>query len=403
MRCLIVGAGQSGLVLAHALLSHGVDVTVITSRSSEDLRWGRAQLTQLTLPHGLAVEASHNLSRWEGAAPAFDRVSLNVIPEPGQSLGFTGALVGIGMAVDPRVKRADLLECFEDRGGKVAVHGLTVSDLEYFTRPHRMYDLVLLAVGDGELGQILETDHSRTTTRERVITQAYVTGLRAPEDEVQVYSCPSGEVYVVPTLSMQGAVHAVTLIARPGSALDCSASDVRITQPEAVLRRMITQLHQAHIPLWEPLRRSELLDSSAVLIKRIRPVVRQPVHVFDHGGALLGVGDTVLTVPPQCGQEGEASVRSAQLYADRILSEDGIGHALDADFLRATFLAYMEHSGRHIDVFEKYVDAFWTGRLTEAEQALFQQACTDQSTADAYVAGFADPEQLVRLLQTPRT
>ena len=80
-----------------------------------------------------------------------------------------------------------------------------------------------------------------------------------------------------------------------------------------------------------------------------------------------------------------------------------IGHAFDADFLRATFLAYMEHSGRHIDVFEKYVDAFWTGRLTEAEQALFQQACTDQSAADAYVAGFADPEQLVRLLQNPRT
>src|SRR5699024_12699261 len=108
----------------------------------------RTQLAPLALPDGLAVVASHNLSRWEGAAPAFDRVSLNVIPEPGQSLGFTGALVGIGMAVDPRVKRADLLECFEDRGGKVAVHGLTVSDLEYFTRPHRMYDLVLLAVGD---------------------------------------------------------------------------------------------------------------------------------------------------------------------------------------------------------------------------------------------------------------
>src|SRR5699024_12335535 len=129
MRCLIVGAGQSGLVLAHALLSHGVDVTVITSRSSEDLRWGRAQLTQLTLPHGLAVEASHNLSRWEGAAPAFDRVSLNVIPEPGQSLCFTGSVVVVGIAVDPRVKRADLLECFEGRGGKGAVRGRTGSDV----------------------------------------------------------------------------------------------------------------------------------------------------------------------------------------------------------------------------------------------------------------------------------
>ncbi|WP_019608886.1 styrene monooxygenase/indole monooxygenase family protein [Nocardiopsis sp. CNS-639] len=415
LKCLIVGAGQSGLVLAHALLSAGADVTVVSGRSSMDLRKGRAQITQLTLPHGLAVESSHNLSLWTGIAPRFDQVSLSVVTDGGGQVGFTGALPGIGLAVDPRVKLADWLEFFEDRGGKVVIHGLTVTDLEYFTRPG-MYDVVLLAVGDGELGQILDDDHTRAagTRRGRNVTQAYVTGLQAPEDQVGVYSGEKGEVYAVPTLTAQGQVHSVMLIGRAAApsfdgrtpTLDAVAlgkDHASIHHPKMLLHRMCDMLRLNHIPLWEQLREAELLDPFSVLIKGVTPKVRRPVYTFDHGGSLLGVADTVITVPPQCGQGWEASVRSAQVYADRILAHAQTGRAFDASVLNSIFTAYMEHSGAYIDVFEQYVDNFWTGQLSEAEQDLFQRACADQAVADDYVAGFANPERLVRMLRPTHT
>lgn len=408
-KCLIVGAGQSGLVLAHALLSAGADVTVVSSRSSQDLRRGRAQITQLTLPHGLAVESSHNLSLWSGVAPTFDQVSLSVVAGDASQVGFTGTLPGAGLAVDPRVKLADWLEFFEDRGGKVVIHGLTVTDLEFFTRPG-MYDVVLLAVGDGELGQILDDDHTRvaSASRRRNVTQAYVTGLQAPEDQVLVYSCKEGEGYVVPTLTAQGPVHSVMLIGRLADegripTLDGAAVGASIHHPEALLRRMRDMLRMNHIPLWEQLHDAQLLDPFSVLMKGVKPKVRRPVCTFGHGGSLLAVADTGVTVPPQCGQGWEASSRSAQVYANRLLAHAETGRPFDADVLNSIFTVYMDHSGAHIDVFEQYVDRFWTGQLTEVEQDLFQRACADQTVADEYVAGFADPEQLVRMLHPTRT
>jgi hypothetical protein len=416
LKCLIVGAGQSGLVLAHALLTAGADVTVITGRSSQDLRRGRAQITQLTLPHGMAVENDHHLSMWSGIAPKFNRVGLSVVPDATTQIGFNGALPNIGLAVDPRVKLADWLEFFEDRGGKVVIHGLTNTDLEYFTRPGGMYDVVLLAVGDGELGQILDDDRSRATgaNRSRNVTQAYVTDLQAPSDQVLVYSCKEGEVYVVPTLAMDGPAHAVMLIGRPAptdydgrtptlDAVALGKDHASIHHPEALLGRMCDMLRANHIPLWEQLGEADLLDPFSVLMKSVHPKVRHPVHTFDHGGSLLGVGDTVMTVPPQCGLGWEASVRSAQVYADRILAHAQTGRAFDAEVLKDVFTAYMDHSGADTDFFEQYVDNFWTGQLTENEQDLFQRACADQAVADQYVAGFAAPEQLVRMLHPAQT
>ena len=40
-KILIVGAGQSGLQLAHGLLQNGYEVTLMSARTAEEIRAGR--------------------------------------------------------------------------------------------------------------------------------------------------------------------------------------------------------------------------------------------------------------------------------------------------------------------------------------------------------------------------
>ena len=147
---LIVGAGQSGLMLAHGLLDHGYDVTVATGSSSTDIRTGRVSVTQLTMPTVRAMEQAADLDLWSGQAPEFGGVRISMRPPQQQATQFSGRFGGgAGVAVDRRLKMADWLEKFEDRGGKVIVHGMTTEDIDFFTR---RFALAVLAVGRGEPG-----------------------------------------------------------------------------------------------------------------------------------------------------------------------------------------------------------------------------------------------------------
>src|SRR5690625_6742732 len=68
-KVLIVGGGTSGLQLAHGLLHHGYDVTVINGSSSQEIRSDKPSITQFTLPSALAHEQAAGLAMWEHIAP----------------------------------------------------------------------------------------------------------------------------------------------------------------------------------------------------------------------------------------------------------------------------------------------------------------------------------------------
>lgn len=169
-KILIVGAGASGLHLAHGLLSHGYDVTVINSSTSDELGTSDLPPTQFSLPSALAHEQAMGLAMWDHLAPRITGVTLHLHPPGGQALAVESRFTTYGVSVDRRVKAADWLEFFEDRGGKVVIHGITVTDLDWFSR---MYDLIVLAVGHGELGQLLDRkDADRPAGARRALAQA---------------------------------------------------------------------------------------------------------------------------------------------------------------------------------------------------------------------------------------
>ena len=129
-KILIVGAGQAGLQLAHGLLQHGYDVTLMSARTAREIRTGRVMSTQAMFDAALQHERDLGLSFWEDEGPHFDGIGFSLAGPDGRlALDWTGRLDAYAQSVDQRVKMSGWLEALEQRGGKVVIHGVPVSDL----------------------------------------------------------------------------------------------------------------------------------------------------------------------------------------------------------------------------------------------------------------------------------
>ncbi|MEU4283580.1 styrene monooxygenase/indole monooxygenase family protein [Nocardiopsis dassonvillei] len=396
MKILIVGASQGGLQAAHQLLHQGVDVTLITARSTLEMRRGQSQMTQLTLPSVRAVEQELELGLWSAIAPTYRTVALTTVTDDGISTGFTGDLGGEGVAVDPRIKMADWTEYFEDKGGKVVIHGATVTDLEYFTR---MFDAVLVAVGSGELGQLFDADPTRPLAAEaQVVSQAYVHDWpTVPGQDLEVYSTKAGVVYVIPTLTSDGPAHSVMVAARPGGVLDLSTEPVHRPNVHALLPQRL----EAVLPeVAERYRCAELVGGSAAstLVRRITPVVRTPVAALGEG-FVVGMDDSVVTTEPRTGQGWAISTKGARHLVEHMTVHFDRHGGFDRAFFTDTFSALWQEEIRHTSSFSRMVNDFHTGRLSPTVLEAMARAHTDPAYADQWVQGFDNPRMLTDLLR----
>lgn len=103
----IVGAGQSGLPLALALLARGDRVTLVSNRTPEDLRRGKVLSSQCMFDHTLQIERDFGLNQWEHLCPPMQGIGLTV-PHPEQPgarlIDWAPPLDRYAQAVDQRVK-----------------------------------------------------------------------------------------------------------------------------------------------------------------------------------------------------------------------------------------------------------------------------------------------------------
>jgi hypothetical protein len=396
-KILIVGAGQSGLQLAHGLLQNGYEVTLMSARTAQEIRAGRVMSTQAMFDAALQHERDLGLNFWEDQAPSFGGIAVSLAgPDGGRALSFLGRLDAYAQSIDQRVKMPGWMEALEQRGGKVIIHGVTVSDLDKLVQ---RYDLTIVAAGKGELVNLFGRDPSRSPYAgpQRALAVAYVRGLTRPPEipdlrTVNINLVPGvGELFIMPCLTTTGPCDILFFEGIPQGPLDCF-TDVRT--PEEHLR-LTLDLMQKFVP-WEYERAHdvELADWGGTLSGRYAPVVRYPVGQLPSGGIALGMADVVVANDPITGQGSNNASKCAATYLKAIL--DHGDRPYDAEFMRATFGAYWDYA---------QYPTTWTNAMLQPPPPHVVQilgtAGQNQAVADRFANGFNDPSDFFDWFMDP--
>jgi hypothetical protein len=402
-RILVVGAGQSGLQLALGLQSHGYEVTLMSNRTADEIRTGRVMSTQCMFHTALQHERDLELAFWESQAPNIEGLGVSVAapgshdPGPTQrAIDWVGMLDGYAQSVDQRVKMAGWMETFEQRGGRLVIHGAAVGDLDYFSRA---YDLVLVSAGKGELVSMFERDASRSPYREpqRALAVAYVHGLAPrPEhphfDAVRCNIVPGvGEMFIMPTYTLSGRADILFWEGIPGGPLDAFRG---VKDPGEHLA-LTLDLMKTFLP-WEHARTAgvELTDANGTLAGRYAPTVRKPIGRLPGGGAVLGVADVVVANDPITGQGSNSASKCAATYLAAILEHGD--KPFDEEWMQQTFDRYWA-TAQHVTK--------WTNAMLapppEHVLNLLGAGGEFQQVADRFVNCFDDPADLENFFFDP--
>ena len=397
-KILVVGAGQAGLQLALGLQSDGHDVTVMTDRTPDEIRDGRVLSTQCMFRTSLATERELGLNLWEADAPKALGLGVSVSgPEAARVIDWVGHLDGHAQSVDQRVKMPGWLELFADRGGKVVVNGVTVSDLDLLVRG---YDLTVVAAGKGELVSMFTRDAERSpyTAPQRALAVSYVHGLAPrPEHDFPAVRCnlvPGvGELFVIPALTLSGPCDILFWEGVPGGPLDVFEPALA---PDEQLRRTL-DLMRTYTP-WEYERTVggvELTDARATLAGRYTPVVRRPVGELPGGGLVLGVADVVVANDPITGQGSNTAAKCATSYLDSVRAHGD--QPFDRTFMESAFEAFWSSTASDVTA--------WTNAMLapppEHVLNLIGAAGQIPAVADRFANGFDNPSDFPNWFFTP--
>jgi len=347
----IVGGGKSGLQLALSLLKNNYEVTVVSSRTAEQIFNGRVTSSQFMFRDSLQNECNLGINFWEKQGPVAEGLAFTIPgPNKTRALFWEAKLDHYGQSVDQRVKFSGWLKEFAERGGNLVFQDASPQDLDGYSKS---YDLVLVAAGNGELTRMFERDATRSPFDKpmRALALTYVRNMvpRTSFTAVSFNLVPGvGEYFVFPALTTTGRCEIMVFEGVPGGPMDCW-NDVKTPQQHLAKSKWVLETFM-------PVERErcdniELTDENGILAGRFAPTVRKPVCKLPSGNFALGMGDVVVTNDPITGQGSNTASKAAAIYMKRI-AERG-DKPFDAQWMQETF-----------DIFWNY--AQWVVRWTNS-------------------------------------
>lgn len=340
----IVGGGQSGLQLGIGLLRAGHQVRIVQNRTGEEIAGGKVLSSQCMFDRAVQNERDLGIDFWAESCPPVEGISFSV-PNPDGSgtkvIDWVGRLDKPAFSVDQRVKVPRWIEEFERLGGRMVIRDAGMSDLELYARED---DLVIVASGKGEIGQLFTRDAERSAYDKpmRALALTYVHGMepRPVHSAVCFNLIPGvGEYFVFPALTTSGPCDIMVFEGVPGGPMDCWGDVKTPADHMATSMRIL----DTFLP-WEAARnrKSELTDANGILAGRFAPTIRHPVATLPSGRKVLGLGDAVCLNDPITGQGSNNASKAAAVYLRRILSQGD--RPFDEAWMKATFEEFWDYA-----------------------------------------------------------
>jgi hypothetical protein len=341
-RIAIIGAGQAGLLAAHALRLNGYEITLYSDKSPDDFMH-RARPTGAAGRFEMAIgfERRLGLEHWGKEAPLCDGIHFTYLRGPNnQLLTLLGRLhSGPLMAIDLRMQSAAWMNQLVERGGKVEIEEVSIARLEEITKAH---DLTIVAAGRGEIMKLFPRDEARSVYRapQRFLAMFCVSGapLRPPYADWFTpikfnFFQHFGEMFWMPWYSKERQPSLVCLFeAKTGTPFDrfrdCRSGAEVVKRARAAIRELMPWDY-------EMFEKGELCDEYSWLIGGFTPEVRQVVGTLPSGRIVMALGDTAQSLDPIGGQGANNGNKMTQVYVDAILQRGDL--PFDAAWMRATF------------------------------------------------------------------
>lgn len=389
----IIGAGQSGLQLAFALLRDGEDVTVYSDRTPDQVLAGRLPSSNALFARGLDRERDLGICFWDGEKPLIDHTFVRVTdPEGNIALSFDGRFAQHGQSVDQRLKFSTWLEAYEDRGGKVVYGAVDIDGLEAIAAAN---DLTIVSAGKGEIGKLFETDTARLTydRPQRSIGMCALVGAHHSSPDGVYYNIRPGvgEAFGIPMVTAAGPAITWVMEAIPGGPMDRWAEAT-----DAASMLDLTMRTFAEFFPWEFERNqnAQLADENAWLCGAVPPLVRKPVAALPSGAIVMGMGDVAVLNDPCTGQGANNASAHADVVYKAIRANDA--RNFDANWMEATFEEFWNY-------------AQWPTQFTNAMLApppehvlqLLGAATQIPEIANRFTNAFTYPEDLQHYLFDP--
>jgi len=381
----IIGAGQAGLQLGISLKKQGYDVTIVTNRTGDEIKTGNILSSQIVFDTARQAERNLGLNFWDNECPSIDSVDLRLGLENNAPLLAWSASSKPAQSVDQRVKMPVWMNEFEHLGGTLVVADVGVHELESYAAKS---DLVLVASGKGEIGQLFKRDADKSTfdSPMRTLSAIYVEGGQAKDKKALSYNAIPGvgEMFIIPALTISGPCEIIFFEGIPGGAFDCWG-DVKTTDQHI---KKTQSLIKEYIP-WESERCKNITacDDKAFLIGRFTPIVRHPVATLPSGASILGIGDAICLHDPITGQGSNNAIKASNIYLASIL--DRGDKEFDPAWMQETFNTFWDYAQWVV----KWTDSMLI-QPTENIQNIMGTAASNPVLAKRIANAFNDPTDL---------
>lgn len=390
----IFGAGISGLHLALRLQQAGVDTTLYSAKTPEQMsgggpanfvaRFGRVRARE----RALGVAHHWNLPGWE-----IDALRMTLGADA--SLAMAADLIQPGSAVDFRLYLPRLLADYQDRGGAVVIGPIEAADVHRRANAH---DLLVVASGSKSISELFPRDPDRsvhTQPQRRICAGLYRGVANAPTPGADYHIVPGvGEIFTYPFYSITGKVNLVGFEALPGGAFDHLVIVDR-HQDQAGFERAVLDTLATHAPHL----RARISDRDFGLARPIDALQGAVTPVVRHGWASLGggryaiaVGDAWVVNDPLTGQGANLGSHCAFQLADAILADA----PFDERFCQAAEAKMW---------FQAAAVTGWTTLFLAPPPPYLQQllgaAAMDERVAHAFLNNFNDPPAMWNAIASP--